>query len=377
MKRFFSYILAIILAWSCVYPLDIKTEEYSDETLVIDGSIVIGGQSTVSISKLMSIGTGYYYGPTEYVKDATVTVECDNGTVYKTEPAASMSSMYRYNYVINTAGAPGDRSYRLVVVRGGKTYASSWIKPLPAPKITDVQFTADDENVVVSLDADARGGGGFAAVQFDEIWKFHAQYVRIFELKPLEWTISTILEPDLTYYECWRKRVGTQEKLIDYSYQDGVITAFPFTIFSRTNERNQYEYNILVKIRNLPEQEYRYMKQLNDANNISLFSPEPGNTETNIVCESDASEKVFGYVSISKQDYYIAKLDGRYYIARAPNGLISVEADEEAYMYYYNAGFVPVNVMNNGSIGWGTERCYNCVTDGGTLDKPSFDVPNN
>lgn len=374
MKRFFSYILAIILAGSCVYPLDIKTEEYSDETLVIDGSIVIGGQSIVTISTLMPVGSGYY-APQNYVTDATVTVECDNGDVYNIDPAAA--GLWRQRYVINTAGAPGDCSYRLVVVHGGKTYASSWIKPLKAPKITDVQFTADDENVVVSLDADARGGGGFAAVQFDEIWKFHAQYVRIFEIKPLEWTISTIQEPDLTYYECWRKRVGTQEKLIDYSYQDGIITAFPFTIFSRTNERNQYEYNILVKIRNLPEQEYRYMKQLNDANNISLFSPEPGNTETNIVCESDASEKVFGYVSVSKQDCYIAKLDGRYYIAQAPNGLVSVEADVEAYMYYYNAGFVPVNVMNNGSIGWGTERCYNCVTDGGTLDKPSFDVPNN
>lgn len=365
MKRLLSYMLVLAAAASCVYPLDIKTDEYSGETLVIDGSVIIGGTTKVTISHLVPLDqvTAYSGG---YVRDALVTVESDNGDLYQDDS---------YPYTIDTEKAPADRSYRLKVEYQGKTYSGPWIKPLPAPEITDVQFTGDDNNVTVSVSAKS-DTPGYAAIQFDEIWKFHVDYVRIFEFNPLSGQISAIQDPDMTFYECWRKNVGVKEVLLDYSSTSGNVKDFPFYSFSRTNERNQYEYDILVKIRNLSEEEFRYFKHLDDANDTgSLFSPDPGNAETNIVCESDPSEKVFGYVSVSCQNYYTATVDSRFYIALPPPRLMTV--DPEDYLQYYLDGIVPVNLNPDGSIGWGSSRCYNCVSDGGSLKKPAFDTPTN
>ena len=364
MKRLIPYILTFTLAAACVYPLDIQTEDYSGDTLVIDGSVIIGGTTNVTISHLVPLDQVSAYAG-GYVHDAVVTVESDKGDVYKDDS---------YPYTINTAGAPADRSYRLVVEHKEKTYSSAWIKPLPAPKISDIQFSADDNNVSVSLSA-ASDTPGYAAIQYDEIWKFHVDYVRIFDYSPRS-GITTIQDPDLTYYICWRKFVGVNEVLLDYSSTGGNVTEYPFISFPRTSERFQYEYNILVKIRNLYDDEYHYFKHLEDANNSSsLFSPDPGNAETNIVCESDPSEKVFGYVSVSCQDYYIATIDDRYYIAAPVSKLLHV--DKLDYFKYYDLGFLPVNMNSDGTIGWGSSRCYNCVSDGGTLKKPSFDLPKN
>lgn len=364
MKRLLSYILALAAAASCVYPLDIKTDDYSEETLVIDGSVIIGGTSRMTISRLVPLDqlSSYSGG---YVYNALVTIESDKGDVFKDDT---------YPYTINTYSAPSDRSYRLTVSYKGKIYSSPWIKPLPAPTITDVEFTGEPDRVTVSLSAKS-DAAGYAAIQYDEIWKFHAEYVRIFEFNPIGGAISAIQDPDMSRYVCWRKKVREEESLLDYSSTGGVVDSFPFAHFSRTNERNQYEYNILVRIRNLSDEEYRYFKHLADGTNnaSTLFSPDPGNAETNIVCESDPSEKVFGYVSISSQSYYIATLDDKYYIPTEPSGLTHV--DPEDYWKLYNAGYVPVNYNSDGTIGWGSARCYNCVSDGGTLTKPSFDIP--
>ena len=364
MKRFATYILTALAACACVYPLDIDTEEYSGNTLVVDASIIIGGKSTVTLSHLMPLdGGGFTYAGDG---NAEVILESDQGDKYSDSTAP---------YTINTAGASAACKYRLVVKCDGKTYCSDWIKPLPAPKISDVSFSADERTVQVSVSANGQEGGqGYAAIQYDEIWKFHAEYVRIFDYNVLNNSIDPIQEPDYTYYICWNKSVNVQETLVDYTSTGGIVTEFPFLTFPRTNERNQYEYDILVKIRNLSPEEFRYFRHLEEgAGNGSLFSPEPGNAESNVICESDPSEKVFGYVSVSCQDYYIATLDSRYHIYGNPGRLTSV--DPEDYYKYYSMGYLPVNYSGNG-IGWGTPRCYNCVSAGGTLFKPSFDLPN-
>lgn len=365
MKRALTYFLSALISVSCIYPFDIDTEQYSGNTLVIDGNIVIGGSSTVRLSRLTIIGE--QKSPERIV--ATVTLEGEKGQslTRDSEP-----------YTFNTADWDPDCRYRLVVKEKEKVYASTWTKPLEAPKITSIDFDADETMVYVRMSAQASGDGqGYASAQYDEIWRFHTDYLRIFEYDPESNSVYPIQDPDgpdMTYYACWRKQTGWQNIIIDYSATNGVISSYPIAMFPRKSNRNHYEYKIMVKLRTLPEEEYRYRRQLESGQNLgSLFSPEPGSAPTNIICESDPSVKIFGYVSISRQDYYIATLDSKYLLYGNPGGLDVIEPDQ--YQSYYLMGYLPVNYTPTGEIGWGSPRCYNCVADGGTLEEPSFDIP--
>lgn len=368
MKRLPAYLLACLMLSACIYPLDIESEDNLQETLVIDGTIIIGAESTIKLSRMIPLkDDGKAASPhlPSRIK-ASVTLENDGGLSITKD---------NFPYAFDTSTADPEKSYRLTVVCDGKTYRTSWIKPMPAPKITSVDFSADDTNVFVKLSLDGTQNGlGYASAQYDAIWKFHADYVRILDYVPEENAIVGIEDPDYTFYECWMKIIGRQQTIIDYAKTGGIAKDYPLLFFPRTSNRNHYNYNILVKVRNLTEQEYRYWKQLNDSDGqaSTLFSPEPANAPSNLICESDPSVKVFGYVGVSRMEYYIASIGSEYLIYGQPPRLTVIEPED--YYYYYSLGYYPITVTTGG-FGWGPKSCFNCVSAGGTLQRPSFDLP--
>lgn len=368
MKRLPAYLLACLMLSACIYPLDIQSEDSVQETLVVDGTIIIGAESTIKLSRLIPLNPDEKYIANMYASkiEASVTLESDGGFSMTRDTAP---------YIFDTSTANPEHLYRLTVVSNGNTYRTSWIKPVPAPKISSVDFSADDTNVYVTVSLDgSQNGFGYASAQYDAIWKFHADYVRILDYDPKNNAIVGIQEPDYTYYECWMKTIGKQQTIIDYAKTGGVAKDYPLLFFPRTSNRNHYNYSILVKVRNLTEQEYRYWKQLQDASGqaSTLFSPEPANAPSNLICESDPSVKVFGYVGVSRMDYYVASIGNEYLIYGLPPTLTVVEPEE--YSHMYSIGYYPVTVTTGG-IGWGTKSCFNCVAAGGTLTRPTFDYP--
>ena len=365
------YLLAVITLSSCVYPYtpDIDDSQV-EQSLVIDANILLGNTSTIILSYLQPLDLEHsiVYGRPQ----GEVYLEDSDGDKY---PASNYYGYYR----IPTFPVKDNVQYRLTVIVDGKTYRSDWIEPTAPPEIKEVRFTADDAFVYVLLSLEDHGeGSGYASATFEEIWRFHTDFIRLYDYNPVSNSVSMLMFPDDAHHWCWRKSVsGYNNYNINYSALDGVVNDFNLFHFLRTSDRNHQEYNIRVKVWNLTPEQYRYRKMLEDNESIGgdLFSPEPGEVRGNVYCEDDESEKVFGYVNVSKVAMMDAKLNNRYDRWVAPKSLIDIDPKE--YRDFYNNGYWPIEQINSPKgemvVGWGLGRCFDCILAGGTLEKPSFE----
>lgn len=367
MKKHLYIITSLLLAASCVYPFDVELPSDIEQTLVVDGVIVLGGNSYVNISNVRTFDGRYTAPPS-----ADILLEEENGATY---PGVLQFPGY---YRLFTEDANQDSRYRLIVVYKDKTYATDWTELANVPTIDRIGFSADDTDVHVSLSVnrtDARSQ--YLSVSFQEIWHFHATYLQELGYNPKDNSVYFIPTPDRSRYWCWQKSNSSGNTILNCSGFGNIVEDWPFAKFSRSSNRNHGEYYIKVNLRSMSRDEYRYWKNLNDNSAIggNLFSPEPGDVPSNLRCITDESTAVYGYVSFSKACSAIASLDGRYYIQKSSEGLY--QFDPEEYRQFYEMGYEPVRQLGDGMgnlvPGWGQRRCFDCVAAGGKLEKPEFD----
>lgn len=366
-KRLLHIALAALLGVSCVYPFDAELSEETRMALVVEGNIVIGGNSTVTLSTLRGVNQRNSSG----TPSGEVFLEEENGAIYP----GTMTSPGQYSIATKAIGP--DSRYRLRVESGGKTYSTDWTELLSAPEIKTLKFFVDQNTVYARLSFDAGDDGyNYAAVSFQEIWYFHTDYLQMLSYNPENNSVAIIMYPNETFHYCWHKTRISNESYIDYSHLGGQVRDYVVTSFPRSSNRNHGDYSIKVIVRNLTEQEYLYRKNLENLSGTgtSLFSPEPGEVKSNIRCISDEETPVYGYVNISMTRSKTANVDGRYY---SPGKLYSLMVlDPEEYFQFYSEGYVPVDLVFTESgtePGWGPSFCINCVDAGGTLEKPQFD----
>ena len=377
MRRFFAILSVLAAAVSCVYPYDIPELNGEQAFLVVDGSIVVGKEASLSLSWMNKEGRSTYRA-----KPDQWWVEDDAGTRYM--PAAG-------ELWIDLSSAPIDRPYRMVVQTEGKTYSSSFEKGIDKPVIENIEFDADNARVFCNVSLrEGESGTGFLALSFEEIWKFHAQFpdqyylheiVPATEEDPGEYVVLQRDQPDETYYWCWRYSYSGYETLVDLTNLGGTAKDYRLTSFVRAGERNHGDYSIKVYARSISEAEYRFRRNLESSTSSSgfnLFTPNPGEMAGNVRCEEDPSQRVMGYVTLSLFSSQIAHLDGRFYQHATPSTQdFLVPWPTEYKLYYDEYQFRPITPDYESDameipILWGPRRCIDCVMDGGSLEKPSF-----
>ena len=367
------YILALLLMLTgCVYPFSVDLEDIDENSsLVIDANLLLGYTSTIRLSYLQPIQVG----------QKAVVSGRPSAEVYMEDEAGHKYAATGTNgtYTIPAFTSSYDGKYRLTVLCGGKTYRSEWIDPVDPPIITDVSISADDTDVYVKLSMEDNGSGsGYAAAVIDEIWNFHADFIKNLKYDPETNKVSVIVNPDTRLYWCWRKVKSNEQVIIDYTSLGKKVSNFVVDSFGRNNNRNHKEYHVRIKLWNLTSEQYKYRKMLEENASIggNLFSPEPGEVRGNVYCEDNPDTKVYGYVNISRVAVQEASIDDRYNKWRVPVKNL-MELEEELYLEMYNMGYEPVDFITNADQesvpGWGQGRCYDCTQAGGTLEKPEFD----
>lgn len=362
MKHSLAYIIILLHCWSCIYPFDADLTESGTPSIVIDGNIRIGGVSEISLSYVNPLNSVYL----DREPDGSVHIEDNRGARYGTERRGRFFS-------INTEGLDSRRQYRLVAEVDGKTYSSDWQAAIAPPKMPLINIFADKNSVFVSASIDASSSGtGYVALQYSELWNFHADYVKMYDFN-LETSSIDKISPDLSHYWCWQKFEMKNDILLDLTSTGGIIDDYIVLSFPREDNRNHRDYNVTVRVRSLSEYEYRYRVLLRDnvLQGASLFSPDPGELSSNISCESDPKEKVYGYVNVFRETAKSDFVDSRYYIQGKNTALALLEPEQ--YMDFYHRGYSPVAdyvSIDGRGIGWGTPRCYDCIAAGGTLEKP-------
>lgn len=364
MKRL-SYICAAALLSGCVYPYNVVLDQEPSPAPVAEGYIVIGGTSTLELRGAMTM-----QGVTRLAPMASAYIEDQNGKRYD-------SHTYGSYHEFDTEEATAGLSYKMVFTSDGNVYESEWLTPVEsAPTIEGVKFTADDSFVYVNLSfSGGEGSTGYAATQIEETWEFHADYLRQYEYDRGTNTVEALDEPDDAVYYCWRTFISNRHQLIDFTETDGHVKDYTIQKFSRYDGRNHRKYSVLVKLRNIPADEYRYRKVQQDNSTLGgdLFSPDPGEIDSNLRCTTNPEAGVLGYVSICqavKERYF---LDDRFLLTRDPGGLILLEEDQ--YADYDVMGFYPIDyVMVSGvfGVGWGERRCFDCRAAGGTQVQPDY-----
>ena len=371
MKTCFHSLLAALCAVSCIYPYQPDISQEVSKTVVVDGKILVGGISTIQVSYLQPLD-GYSW---DNMVNAEAWIEDDLGNRYL--PSAQSRPYYLY-IPTDTPQALAANSFRAIVQVDGETYVSDWTTPDPAPVITDIHFAVDNEWVSVLADMETPvENPGYLGFLFEETWEFHADFYPLYYVNTETWTYKTY-EEEYPYYWCWATNKPLRVVLANLSQmQGGLIRNIPITYFGRIDNRNHKRYSILVKAFALSKEAYQFNKQMQDMADLggSLFMPDPGALEGNLVCESNPSREVMGMVLSGRVATRRVFLDSQYYIYRWPSYMQAFVEREDMPHYYYDLGFRPIEYLQVEGVwqmAWGSERCINCIVAGGTQEKPDF-----
>lgn len=363
MKRWFSLFILVSTALSCVYPYDLPDVSGGKEYLVVDGSIEVGNQASLSVRYMEGVD-GLPVVERWWVED-------DTGVRYTADTGSS---------TVDMSGADKDKAYRMVMQVNGNTYSSSFEQVTDPPQLQEISFDKLANNVFCNVSLkDNNAGTGFVALSYEEIWNFHTDLIDFYLVDTNYWIVVERDEPDMSRYWCWHHTRSADEVLIDLTHLDGSVQYFPLMNFPCVNNRNHGDYTIKVKARSISEAEYRFRKNLANSSvgGYNLFTPNPGEIAGNVRCEEDPSAQVMGYVTLSYASTLTGKLDGRYYIAPSFNRsqfVIPAPGDLPILYYYWNYRPVYSTFGEDGETLylWGHLRCIDCIADGGTLEKPDF-----
>jgi hypothetical protein len=373
MKTCFHSLLAALCAVSCIYPYQPDISREVSQTVVVDGKILVGGTSIIQVGYLQPLD-GYSW-ETNPVADAWV--EDDLGNRY---PSSGKNYASGYLYIpTDTPQALSASSFRAVVQVDGETYVSDWTTPDPAPVINDIHFGSDNDWVYVWADMETPlDNPGYMGFMIEETWEFHADYYPMYYVNTDTWQYE-LYEEFYPYYWCWRTYAPMNVVLANLTQlHGGLIRNIPITTFGRMDNRNHRRYSILVKAFALSKEAYQFNQQLQEMANMggSLFTPDPGALEGNLVCESDPTREVMGMVLSGRVATRRVFLDSQYLITRQPSyPKRFIEEKSDFTRFYYDMKYRPieyVDVEGVPAMAWGPERCINCIVAGGTQQKPDF-----
>ena len=387
MRHIFNTLTAVCLcglcAVSCIYPFEAKVSD-ADSRIVIDGDILIGSETTVSLGYMWSL-SAFDEEMVWNTPLGNVWVEDDRGDVYENEtkvPSEGASS-----FTIDTRLAPTDRQYRLHFKDYGtdREYVSSWTSVNPAPVIDGIGYELDDDNVNMTLSAHSDDGGQYFRWTYDELWKYHAEYAPDYEFDTKEQVEVLRDQPDESLYYCWGSNSSKEVDLCATAdLSANRLKDHKFLAIDRSNQRMMIRYRINVSLRCISADAYRYLYNLKITSNYtgSLFSPNPSDVVGNITCLDDPDENVIGYIDVCRtvsKMFYIDQRTAMCYKAPASTGYLFIPpADEDGVvdlMSFWRSGYVPImygldTATGESGVLWDYKRCIDCRTSGGTLTMP-------
>lgn len=372
MKRFLIILAFSVAVFSCVYPYEEALQTPENPVLTVDGNIVIGGYSNLSVGYLMGFDGNYPQGKKAPVLESWW-VEDEDGTKYFPKTPDGLA---------DTRLLDPSHRYRIVAVADGITCMSEFAKTLAPPTVTDIEFQEFPSTVHVNVSlSPSEDNTGYIALDYEEIWEFHALLVQEYDIQEVGDGYYKYVSPPLQApnYWCWKQNKLLNPITLDISYTEGDVKNYGIISFMKTNDRNHRAYYVKVRARTLTEEEYRFLSNLElegDAAN-NLFSPNPGEVPGNVYCADGSADRVLGYVSVFQGSSLTANLDSRYLkpTGRPDDSFFAKANPESMALLYYEYDFRPVMDLfddNGPYIGWANRRCVECTLDGGSLEKPEF-----
>jgi hypothetical protein len=297
MNKTIMLLTILVAAISCRKPYDPPAINGPRGYLVVEGVINAGSDSTViKMSRTVNLDSLTGSQPELH---ATLTVQGDNNTSYPlTEtgngryacPGLNLDNTHQYHLQIKTAN--------------NEVYLSDYLPVLNAPPIDSVSYdtkgalTIPGLNVYVSTH-DPAGKVIYYRWAYSESWIFSANFASQFYSNGDTVLLRTLPSQNIT--DCWG--VDTSNSILlgsSAKLSQDVIYKRPLTSIASTSEKVEDEYSILVTQYALTADAYNFYTnmQKNTESLGSVFDPEPSQINGNIICTTNPSEPVIGYISV-------------------------------------------------------------------------------
>lgn len=374
MKKALYIILTALIAASCVYRFE-PEGIVVQKRVVIEGDIIIGGMTKVTVSCTTPITYDPDYDDTAPIGEAWI--EGEDGSAFY----CSFDNGPSNHFTFDTKDASKDTRYRLHFKDfiTDKEYISSWQAVIPAPDINDMFFDYDDVNVNLRVSADGHDNSYFKW-DYVEDWEYHAEFAPLFIFDPMTGQLSRLMVPDYSTYYCWNHSSSTLSGLVSTKSQSSnILDGQIIQTYERKNIRFQYIYRMDITMTGLSQDAYEYLHNMQEISNItgSLFAPSPDDMRGNIRCQQDTTEFVIGYISAveqAKKRMYIKDGANNFYKSPPPTILVEPDLGDMTLLDYFLDGNRPVFEESSGMgtvVKWGPERCVNCMLFGGSKVRPS------
>ncbi|MBR5018721.1 MAG: DUF4249 domain-containing protein [Bacteroidales bacterium] len=396
--RFVFLLLAVVAATSCVYDYQPQIDGEGGY-LIVEGNIVIGGQTEISTSWSWSlVDTTQTDDRWRILASNKMHIEASDGTRYENRNAAAGSGYYGGYYgggsrgVFDLREADPSLEYRLVIENEKGTYVSSWASPLPPGQIDSLSYRISEDKTTMSILVAAHSDNtrdSYYRWTVEEKWEYHADIRSLYKYVEEHGQGNIVpLEEGESLYYCWSSgrrpeiMTGTTQGLAEDRLADYQL----YTVGNH-DARMSIVYRADVRQMRIPEEAWRYWQVMkrNSEDVGGLFSPEPSELRGNIVCLERPDELVLGYVgvmSVTTERLYIKSYEARFY--KAPRTVLptpdTLNSPSEWRKAFQN-GWGPADIVwdESGSriIGydWWPMYCLDCRTKGGTKNRPA-DWPN-
>lgn len=381
MKRIATMMAVCLAAVSCVYPYEPDFTGTSG-SLVIDGDMLIGAESTFSLHFAKGIDEGYLE---ESFPVGRLWIESATGETYEASPAG------RGVYVLDSRFADPAGSYRmhfdeeLEGEEGGscRRYASDW-QTSPGVCVLDslsYRVDPDGEYIRFLISFHSDDGCQWFRYQMREDWEYtapmftHYKYLEPDAENPYGQVVS-FEDGENTYY-CWSNDTSLGLNMISTADLSGDrYVDYPLVSMDKNSIKVSYLYRLDVTLFSISEENYKYYSNIRDnsGNGGDLFAPIPSELRGNIRNLDDESELVLGYFGIS------SVVTGRIYEKdsevlfhkKSYEPFAELQIAQFDWNHMHMKGYRPrdFDYKINDYI-WVERRCVDCMSMGGNKNKPA------
>jgi hypothetical protein len=297
MKRSLFIVVIFATLFSCREEYTPPVITANSNYLVVDGMINSGNTDSTVIKLSRTVKLSGTIGTKAETKAKVMVESSVNTTTYILKE--TVAGTYISNGHLNLDKTA---QYRLrVITSDSKTYLSDFAPVKEAPLIDSLYYNILSSGVQINLNAhDGTNNTRYYRWEYAETWIFHAEFSSSYIYDPVTNTVN-LREPKQDVLACWLNNyspdiaLGTTQKLT----QD-VMSAAPITFITGPSEKLRIRYSILVKQYALTAEAFAFWQLLKkDTEQLgSIFDAQPSQIKGNIHNINDASEPVFGYISV-------------------------------------------------------------------------------
>ena len=374
-----------VLCSTCITPFTPQGIEIEEGTVVIEGDIIVQGNTKVYISLLRSLEINR--APIKYITEALVWVESNGGQIYNGS-LVSDANVTPF-FLIDTKELSFDQLYKLCVsLPDGRRYESDFLTPFRTPEIEAIDFLVNDSKTAVDFFVTTYGAepdqnsSQYYKWHYTEDWEIYAVHnTRVY------FDINTIAVADFEtspnpYYYCWKKSQSSSIMIAKTDHlKDNIVYQQKISSVDYRDDRISSLYFMDLSQMSISKEAYLYwlnLKKITDEIG-GIFAPQPSEMFGNIRCISHPDTKVIGYLSagtVTSKTLFVPEQELGIY-APPKCELVTLEDFRLLTPYgLYLAGFRVVSTLlahniNIYTVTWGSEDCVDCRSKG-TKNKPSF-----